>query len=237
MTRTSRRETALHEGAHAVANHFHPLTGRTLEVTIARRTLMESNAGRAAVNHAIGLHRSARTLPIVRGGLVVDREALEHQLVALLAGYAAEWIATGAGPHAQTPRQIARARKLAAESDGGDDYSRALELLYLADPFDLRAAVALVPEADRGRGTEAAMRERCKPAIDAHQGRVLERFEAARREAHEFVASKWPHVVAVADRLLVKQTLSGDEVREIIEAVEERLRSGPPRFDFGEGER
>jgi hypothetical protein len=65
---------------------------------------------------------------------------------------------------------------------------------------------------------------------------VRDRFEAARREAHAFVIAKWPHVVAVADRLLVQKRLDGDEMRAIIEAVEERLRSSPPRFDFGESE-
>lgn len=218
----SRRATALHEAAHAVAHYFHPLAGRTRSVTITPS------------GDTLGLHRSGRTLPIVRGGIVVDREALAHELVALLAGGAAEWIAAGADPLARTPRARARARKLAAAADGTDDYSRALTLCYAASPPDVRAAVALVPEAERAGMTEAAMRERIAPALDAHHAAVLERLEAARREAHDFVASHWPHVTAVADRLLVAQTLTGDEVREIIEAVEERLRSGPPRFDFGE---
>jgi hypothetical protein len=67
-----------------------------------------------------------------------------------------------------------------------------------------------------------------RPAFDAHTARILADFEALWREALEFVAAKWPHIQAVADALWRKKRLSGEEVTEIIELIEDRSRRIPP---------
>lgn len=230
------RSTALHEAGHAVAAHYRPLSGATVRLTIAREDLAAHNARKTRANEAAGLHFPASTLPIIVRGRVVDPEALEHKLVVLLAGKAAEFIAEGEPPKA-TKRQQARAIKASGEWDGSDDETRAFKLLVAAERPDLgeelkRAKAAL------NAGVSADEIARRLRAEDRFSPAVWERFERARREAHDLVVEKWAHVVAVADRLIAKKRLSGDEVREIIEAVEERLRSGPPRFGFtGEDEK
>ena len=230
-----RRTVARHEAAHAVAHHFLPLTGTTTGVTIHRGELSAMNEGAHEVNRADGFHRSKRTLPPVRRGRVEDPEQLAQELIAILAGDAAMWIGAGLS-EADAPKPTpGEASEWAANTDGGSDVERAFALLFEADPFD-RGAV-LVRQREGAASGESI--EEIKAAALAmareHSARVVERFEQARREAHAFCVAHWPHIVALADHLLAKQRLDADAVREIIEAVEDRVRSGPPLLGFDEG--
>jgi hypothetical protein len=116
-------------------------------------------------------------------------------------------------------------------SDGSDDYSRVLNLLFDADPFDSMDAIKRIPEHERGRASAEALADRyLRPAYAAHEAQVLAKFETLWREAVAFVVEKWPHIQAVSDALWRKRprTLSGEEATEIIERIEERIRSYPP---------
>ena len=229
--RRSQRDTAFHESAHAVAHVFYPLAGGVMRLTIRGAELDAYNAKLHRVNRARGLCTPKRTLPPVRNGIVVDPEALRHELLCLLAGEAADFVRDGHGPHRVSARAQARARRDLAHADEGDDLSRALNLLSAAHPFDERAAFESIPEAERR--SPAAWQPRVRLAAQAHQAEIDAQLEALRRAALAFVASRWPHVSAVADALLRQGTLEGDEVTEIIEGVEARLREGPPPLGWG----
>jgi hypothetical protein len=182
---------------------------------------------RHAVNEAAGFHARGATLsPIV--GRSVDREQVYHVILCLLAGPAAGWVYAGKarGPARRDPKGEDEIRR---HADGSDDHSRALTLLFDADPFDRQAVVKGVPEPARGRAPgDALVDHYFRPAFDAHTARILAELEARWREALAFVVAKWPHVQAVADALWRKRALTGDEVREIIERVEVRTRELPP---------
>lgn len=226
----ARRSTAIHEAAHAVAHHFLPLAGRTTRVTIDPDDLAEHNAAKVQhpINEAAGLHSPSRVIrPIV--GRSVDREQLRHVLLCLLAGRAAGWVF--AGESSREAKRDRQAEEDLKHADGGDDYSRALNLLFDADPFDSRAAAKSVPDHERATLPEQELHRRyVQPAVNAHTEKILAEFEALWREALELAAAKWPHIQAVADALWRKRPrrLSGDEVTEIIEGVEDRLRRLPP---------
>lgn len=230
-----RRTLARHEAAHAVAHHFLPLTGATTGVTIHRDDLARMNEGAHEVNRAAGLHRSKRTLPPVRRGRVEDPEQLEQELIAILAGDAAVWIGAGqseADAPRSTPGEVA---EWMANTNGGSDAELAFALLLEEDPVD-RGAVRVRHREGVASGESREQIEAAAIAMMSDRlARILSRFERARREAHTFCVAHWPHIVALADRLLAKQRLDADGVREIIEAVEDRVRSGPPPIDSAEG--
>jgi len=224
------RKVAYHEAGHAVAHHFLRLSGVTTRVTIHPDDLGDYNATRHPVNEARGLHSSGRRLaPIV--GHSVDREQLHHELIALLAGHAAGWVF--AGESLQEAKSDPKAdEELQRHSDGSDDYSRAVTLLLDADPFDVQAALKSIPDHAKSRvPAEVLMDRYFRPASAEHTYRVLADLEARWREALQFVVEKWPHVHAVADALWSKSVLSGEEVTEIIERVEDRVRQIPPGLE------
>jgi hypothetical protein len=155
MAHRASRKTCIHESSHGVAHFFHPLAGKTTSVTIDRDDLAEYNlAKKHPVNEAAGLHSSGRTLrPIVNRS--VDREQVHHELISLLAGRAAGWIYAGES-RAETKRDPRVEEEILKHSDGSDDYSRAFNLLFDADPFDSRAAMKRIPEHERGRASTEA---------------------------------------------------------------------------------
>jgi hypothetical protein len=216
--RLTQREIAWHEAAHGVACFFYPLAGRRARLTIRGAVLSDYNMGRHRENRAGGVCFPPRTLPSIRNGVVVDAEQLRHELLMILAGGAADFLRSGVEPSRPlSKRAEARARRNLAHLDGSEDTVRALTLLHEARPFDRRAHAGLDVEA----------------AAWAHHARVEAELEALRREALAFVAARWPHVSAVAEALVRAGTLEGDAVVEIIEAVEARLREGPPALGWG----
>jgi len=223
----SYRKNAYHEAGHAVAHHFFPMAGRTTRITIEPGRLSEYNAGKHEVNRAAGIHFSGKTLsPIV--GRSVDREQVRHQLMALLAGPAAGGLYAGYTRKKRKPTK-ARLKELEQHADGSGDQVRAIGLIHAAGQFDVREAARRIPDEERGRLSLEALMERYGiPAAHAEGDRI--RAEKARydREAFDFVASKWPHIQALADALFRKKTLDGDEVAALIEAIEARLSQGPP---------
>jgi hypothetical protein len=227
MPRRSRR-TAYHEGGHAVAQHFFPLAGKTTRLTMHPDDLADYNAPKAHdINNAAGLHSSGPTLSAIVGRSV-DREQVHHKMIALLAGRAAAWIYAGE-PAGRAKRDPKAEEEFRRHLDGTDDYSRALNLLFDADPFDGQAVLNQVPDAARGRASVKALSDRYfRPAFDAHTAKVLADFEALWREALQFVVEKWAHIQAVADALWRKKRLTGEEVTEIIERTEDRIRRIPP---------
>jgi hypothetical protein len=227
MAHRASRRTSVHEGGHAVAHHFFPLSGKTTSVTIDREELADYNAPKHPVNEAAGLHFSGRTLsPIV--GRSVDREQIHHELIALLAGYVAGWIYAGER-RGKAKRDLRAEEEVARHSDGSDDFSRVVNLLFDADPFDRQAVLKRIPDHARGRDSAEALTDRYfRPAFDAHKAQIVAKLEALWCEAVAFVVEKWPHIQAVADALWQKRTLSGEEVVELIERIEDRIRSIPP---------
>jgi hypothetical protein len=102
-------------------------------------------------------------------------------------------------------------------------------LLYDADPFDVRDVVRQIPDHDRQHLSPEELMERYgAPAARAESDRVLAELGRYYREAFTFVASKWPHIQALADAVFKAKTIKGDEVTAIIKAVEVRIREGPP---------
>jgi len=223
----TKRKTAYHESGHAVAHHFFPLAGRTKSITIETGRLSEYNAGKHKINQAAGVHFSRATIPSIVGRSV-DREHVHHQLLALLAGPAAGYLYAGYTKKRRKPSK-AQLEEALQHEDGGDDHTRVLRLLYDADPFDARDVVGQIPDHDRQHLSPEELMERYgAPAVQAEGDRVLAEMARYEREAFDFVASKWPHIQALADALFRKKTLDGDEVAAVIEAVEARLRKGPP---------
>jgi len=228
MAHRASRKTCVHESGHAIAHYFFPLSGKTTAVTIDRDELAEYNLSKKhPVNEAAGLHSSGRTLrPIV--GRSIDHEQIHHELIALLAGKAAGWVFAGER-RAKAKRDPRAEEEMVRHSDGSDDYSRALNLLFDADPFDRQAVLKQIPDRDRGRSSPEALKDHYfRPAFDAHTAKVLSRFGALWREALAFAVEKWPHIQAVADALWRKRKLKGEEVTEIIERIEDRIRNIPP---------
>ena len=227
MAKRAKRETAYHEAGHALASHYCRRSGATTRVTLDADELAEYNRGSHPANEAQGVHFSGRTLsPIV--GRSVDRDQLSDELTSLLAGPAAGWIYAGAFGRKprRTRQQVAEIRR---HSDGKDDHSRALALLYDADPFDLQGVLNGIPDDARGRlSADELLATYGTPALNAHSARIVAEFEVRWRNALAFVIERWPHVQAVADALWRKRTLSGDEVREIIARVESRAQTLPP---------
>jgi ATP-dependent Zn protease len=222
-----RRETSYHEAAHAVAHLFFRLSGKSTSVTIDPNDLAEHNASKHAVNEAAGLHSYGRTLPSIVG-CSVDREQLHHQLVAMLAGHAAGWV-YGGESHREAKRDPQAEEEFRQHSDGTDDYSRAFRLLLDADPFDTTDAVRDILKGEQADPSRASQRRHhIRSAVDEPIEQALVVFESLWRETLEFVVEKWPHIQAVADALWRKRRLSGEEVTEIVERIEDRVHRIPP---------
>jgi hypothetical protein len=219
----SKRATAYHEAAHAVAAFFYPLGGKTERVFIGGDELARCNAEQHPVNTALGIHQGARTLPAIVNRSV-DREQVHHKLICLLAGYAASWVFAGERYSLRKPTKL-DAEEMRKHADGSDDFSRAWQLLSDSDPFDTHGTIR---DLSLHGATGEELLQRGHEAIEAHTAQLLERFEALWREAVSLVSTKWPHVVAVGDALLRKQTLDGDEVVGLIKRIEERLENYPP---------
>jgi hypothetical protein len=149
-------------------------------------------------------------------------------LLAVLAGPAADWLSRGVSPGAASKRERAFARRYMERTDGSDDWSTAWRLIEEIHPLDPLAVARAIPDTEWAGATPEDLTARYgRPAIEAHQGRIAEELERIAREAVEFVTSKWVHVVAVAEALLSRGTLSGEEVEGIVEGVETRLAAGP----------
>jgi len=111
-----------------------------------------------------------------------------------------------------------------AFTSGEADYLAVRELLFRAilDPEIEQAVASVTLEDARAKGLEQIAAEK-SVAIEEHRKRS---FEALRREAHDLVQAKWRHVEAVAEGLLEREALTGDEVERIIRGVERGARRG-----------
>jgi ATP-dependent Zn protease len=221
------RSVAYHEAAHGVAHHFFPLSGRTVSITIAPDELSQYNAGKREINKAIGLHFNSATIPSIINRSV-DREQLHDEIMTLLAGYAATWLYAGDTGIQRNPTKAQR-EEARRHASGHDDYSRAFRLLCAAGQFDPKDVARRIPDDDRQRlSPKELMAKYGQPAVDAEMRRACAAMDRYRREALDFVASKWPHIQALGDALFKKKTLRAAEVAAIIEAVEKRIEEGPP---------
>jgi hypothetical protein len=222
-----RRRTAYHEAGHAVASHFLPLCGGAGAVSLARADLAAYNAGKPRISHASGLHSRGRQLPATsRNGIIVDREQLEHEVVMLLAGAAADFLLGGArrSPSRKRVERDAALLKAAGHVPDGD-FSRAWSILCDLHPLDPDAAMGDLTPAERQSASARENRAR-RAVADYHERIILAELAAVSADALDLVAAKWPHVQAVGDELLRRGRLSAAEVREIIQRTDERL-SGP----------
>ncbi len=227
MAKRIQRGTSYHEAGHVVASHYCRLAGATSRVTLDADDLADYNASTHPANEAAGVHFSGHTLSSIGRGSV-DREQLSDELTVLLAGPAAEWVFNGAlgSKPRRTRQQLEEFRR---HADLLDDHSRALDLLFDADPFDMQAVLNGIPDDARGRKSADELLETYgAPALNAHSARIVLEFEVRWRNALAFVVEKWPHVQAVADALWKKRSLTGDEVEEIILRIEARTKELPP---------
>jgi ATP-dependent Zn protease len=223
----SKRSTAYHEAAHAVAAYFHPLAGKTQRICISGDDLTEYNLLKHPTNEAAGIHRRGRILPAIVGRSV-DREQVHDMCILLLSGYAAGWVYAGEDRSSSKFNKRDQEEAL-KNADGSDDFVRCWGLLEDSDPFDIPDALRGVREKSVTKSATAdELFERGRKAIDDHHARILDLLEVLWREAAAFVVAKWPHIQAVADAVFRKKTLEGSEVVELIERVEKRLQSYPP---------
>jgi hypothetical protein len=223
---TSKRSTAYHEAAHAVAAYFHPLAGKTERICISGDDLTEHNLQKKPINEAAGIHSRGKIIPAVVGRSV-DREQVHDICIVLLSGYAADWVYSGEG---RSPSKLSkRARAYALKhADGLDDFTRCWELLDDSDPFDANAVRrAAEDDISTGEATVGEAQDRARRALHAHTAQTLDLFEMLWQEASAFVVEKWAHIQAVADAAFRKKTIEGTEISEIIERVEERLNGCP----------
>jgi ATP-dependent Zn protease len=211
---TSKRSTAYHEAAHAVAAYFHPLSGKTQRICISGDDLTEHNLPKYPTNEAAV-------------GRSVHREKVHDLCILLLSGYAAGWVYSGEDRSSSKCSGSARAYAL-KHADGSDDFTRCWKLL---DQFDANAVLGDA-EADTSTGaaTVGEVQDRARRAVRAHTAQTLDRFEMLWQEASAFVVEKWTHIQAVADAAFRKKTIEGSEISEIIERIEERLQSYPPQI-------
>ena len=115
-------------------------------------------------------------------------------------------------------------------TSGESDYLVVRDLLFRAilDPEIEEVVSTVTAEDARARGLEQIAAE-TSVAIEEHRKRL---FEALRREAHDLVEAKWRHVEAVAQALLERGALSGDEVEQIITQVERAARRRSDRKEW-----
>ncbi len=101
---------------------------------------------------------------------------------------------------------------------GEADYRAVRELLARAflEPEIEKAVAAVSPEEVRAKGLERIASE-ASAELEAQRARL---FEELRSEARELVSAKWRHVEAVAEALLVRGHLSGDEVASLVARVD-----------------
>jgi ATP-dependent Zn protease len=191
--RTTPRLAAYHEAGHAVAAYFRPRGGRTTRVSVRGPDLGRGDAG---------VHYCQRTLPEVPDSSS-DREVVRAMAVVALAGSEVDRRLTGN-----------------AFTSGGADYEAVRELLFhtlLAREIEELVA-AVTPAEARSRGLEAIAAQAAAD-IEDHFKQLV---DSLREETRHLVEAKWPCVEAVAQALLASGALSGEEVRKIIGAVEDR---------------
>jgi hypothetical protein len=192
--------------------------------------LAKHNESKHEVNHAAGFCFYGRTIGPVKGA-AVDREQVHHMLIADLAGPAAGWIYGGESQREAKPSRKTR-EEIQQHADGSDDFSRVWRLLWDVDPLYVEDALEFIPEDKRGQKlTDEEARSVARSAYKPHEAELLEQIEQLWREATAFVAEKWPQVQAVADALWKKRSLSGGEITDLIEQVEDRLQALPPSVE------
>ncbi len=189
--RTTPRLAAYHEAGHAVAAFFRPLGGQTTRVSVRSADLGEGDAG---------VHYCQRALPEVPDSSA-DREVVRAIAVVALAGSEVDRRLTGN-----------------AFTSGGADYEAVRELLFrtfLAHEIE-EVVAAVTPAEARSRGLERIAAE-ASAEIEDH---LKQLFDSLREEARNLVEAKWHHVQAVAEALLARGALSGEEVRAIVLAAD-----------------
>jgi ATP-dependent Zn protease len=192
-------KTALHEAAHAVACFFRRESGKTALVTMDPNETEPDD---------LGFHRRGRTVgPITRG--CVDWPALRARCVVLLAGIEADL------------HGVPEAERTTWLTGSGSDLEKAFDLVADA----LRGELQSDMKAEAAAGVSPdAVEDVTRRLGDAHLARVGPLMLELWGEARALIDEKWEHVEAVAAVLLERETLYGDDVREIIEGVEERLK-------------
>jgi hypothetical protein len=224
--RRSKRETAYHEAAHAVAAYFYPLAGKTQRICISGDELAEYNSPKHPTNEAAGIHRMGRIIPAV-AGRSVDRDQVHDACIFLLSGYMAGWLYRGEDRSSSRIEKLGGAEAL-KHADGSNDFVRCFKLLSCADSFDVNAALWGVRAKPLTRNaTVGELSERGRRAMDSHGAQLLDWFEVLWKETATFVVEKWPHIQSVADAVFRKKALEGSEIAELIERVEERIQNYP----------
>ncbi len=198
---SEKRSTARHEAAHGVACFFRPESGKTMRVSLDPK---ETEPG------DLGFHRRGRTVgPISPIGGLVDWPALRAECVVLLAGIEADL------------HGVPEAERTTWLTGSGSDLEKAFDLV--ADALRGELQSDMKAEAAAGVAPDAVA-DVTRRLGDAHMARIGPLMLKLWGEARALVDAKWEHVEAVAAALLKRKTLSGDEVREIIEGVEEQLK-------------
>ncbi len=190
--KTTLRRAAYHEAGHVIAHHHLGLVGRPCGATIDRARTPEEVAGLAFSK------RTLPAVPVVGHAHRVDREAARQNVLTLIAGPEAEMLDAGDD-----------------FSGGGDDYKRAVELLRALQALDfdqaLHDAVAILEADPRANEKDLAEQYGWTAA-----GRISHEIEDLQVEARALLKTHWHEVDAVAKALLLRRSLTGQEIQGVI---------------------
>jgi cell division protease FtsH len=188
---TTRRLAAYHEAGHAVASFFLPGAGPTTRVTIRKQDLGEDDAGAHLSESAPASSSAADSSPdVVRARAIVG-----------LAGIEVDRRLTG--------------NTLTCGSDDDEQVRKLIREAFL----DREIQDALAHAQLDGAGPQE-LDEIVARAVEVVEDDLKRLLDDLRAKARALIETRWPHVEAVAEALLEREVLSGDEARRIIESVD-----------------
>jgi cell division protease FtsH len=195
MNTTERRRVAFHEAGHAIVATVLPNLDPVHKISIVQR-------GFGALGYTMQLPLEDRYL--------LTKSDLERQLAVLLGGRAAEElvfgeVSTGAQNDLQRATDIARAMVTEfgmSDQIGPVNHEGRRRSQFLDNPF----------ASDRGPHAEETAR-----VIDGEVRRIISEAE---RNAQDVLAARRETLDAVSERLLEKEVIEGEELREMMAAPE-----------------
>jgi ATP-dependent Zn protease len=191
LRRTPRRLAAYHEAGHAVASYFLPRAAPTTWVTIREQDLGEEDAG---------AHFCERT-PSLRDGADSNRDTVRAEAIVGLAGIEVDRRLTGN-----------------AFTSGSDDDCEVRQLIREA--FLDREIQDALAHAELEAAGPQELEEIASRASEVVEDDLKRLLDSLRGEARALIETRWSCVEAVAEALLEREALSGDEARRIIESVD-----------------
>lgn len=189
--RTTRRLAAYHEAGHAVASFFLPCAAPTTRVTIREQDL----GGEAAGAYL------CESPPTLRDGADGNPDVVRAEAIVGLAGIEVDRRLTG--------------NAFTSGSDDDCEVRRLIREAFLDREIQDALADANLESAGPQELDEIASR-----ASEVVEDDLEQLLDSLRGEARALIETRWPCVEAVAEALLEREVLSGDETRHIIESVD-----------------